>query len=169
MTRSARPGDPQDVGGRAIPPHGGYEEDIRPTTLGPWNPMTTDSNLHEGSHHHNGGEEVRTIISRLDAGTRHRRDSMETNDPGQSTRESCESHYRGIDPNEHRTRRHKYDYDFPPDEKHRKAPYGQMKQVHTQERMHPTRFANAQRDMAGWKEYLAYAVKSPVFSFLCPL
>jgi hypothetical protein len=43
MTRSARPGDPQDVGGRAIPPHGGYEEDIRPTTLGPWNPMTTDT------------------------------------------------------------------------------------------------------------------------------
>ena len=77
--------------------------------------------------------------------------------------------YRGKDPNEHRTRRHKYDYNFPPDENHRKAPYGQTKQIHAQKQMHPTRFTNAQRDMAGWKEYLAYAVKSPVFSFLCPL
>ena len=80
------------------------------------------------------------------------------------TRESCESHYRGTDPNEHRTRRHKYDNDFPPNEKHRKAPYEQMKHVHTQEGMHPTKFANAQRDMAEWNEYLANAVKNPVFS-----
>ena len=86
------------------------------------------------------------------------------------TRESCESHYRGTDPNEHRTRRHKYDNDFPPDEEHRKAPYEQRSKVHTQERMlrwlseHPTKFANAQRDMAEWNEYLANAVKNPVFS-----
>ena len=105
MTRNAGPGDPQDDGGRATSPRSGDEEDIRTTTLGSWNPTITDSTLHEGSPHHNGGEEVWTIINRLGAGTWHGRDEMETNNPGQSTRESCESHYRGTDPNEHGTRR----------------------------------------------------------------
>ena len=122
-----------------------------------------------GSPHHSGGEEIRNVINRLGAGRRHGRDGTRPQDPGQPTRESCESHYNRTDPNEHRTRRHKYDNDFPLDEEHRKAPYEQRSEVQTQERMlrwlseNPTRFANAQRDMAEWKEYLAKAVKNPVF------
>jgi hypothetical protein len=74
-----------------------------------------------------------------------------------------------LNPNEHRTRRHKYDTDLPPDRKHELAPYGQRGDDKAHERMlrwlseDPTKFADAQRDVARWKEYLAKAVKNPVF------
>ena len=52
------------------------------------------------------------------------------------------------------------------------APYEQRGDDKTHERMlrwlseDPTRLADAQRDVAEWKEYLAKAVKNPVFPVL---
>ena len=77
----------------------------------------------------------------------------------------------GTDPNEHRTRRHKYDTNLPPDRKHNRAPDDLVGDDKTHEQMlrwlskDPTRLADAQRDVARWKEYLAVAVQNPVFPF----
>ena len=77
----------------------------------------------------------------------------------------------GTDPNEHRTRRHKYDTDLPPDRRHKRAPHGLIGDNETHEQVlrwlseDPTRFADARGDMARWKEHLAVAVKNPVFPF----
>jgi hypothetical protein len=133
MTENTGPGDPQDKRGRARSPHSNDEEDLRNAALRSWNPKRTDRARHVGSPHHSGGEDLRNVIDRLGAGRRHERGGTRSQDPGQSTRESCESHYRGTDPNEHRTRRHKYDNDFPPDEGHRKAPYEQRREVPTRD------------------------------------
>ena len=92
---------------------------------------------------------------------------------GQSrTREGYEPYSRRTDPNEHRTRRHKYDTGLPlPSRKHELVPYEQRGDDKAHEQMlrwladDPTRFADAQRDVAQWKEYLAEAVKNPVFPF----
>ena len=78
---------------------------------------------------------------------------------------------RGTDPNEHRTRRHKYDTNLPPDRKHSQAPVNLVGDDKTHEQMmqwlskDPTRLADAQKDVARCKEYLAIAVQNPVFPF----
>jgi hypothetical protein len=88
------------------------------------------------------------------------------------TREGYEPYSQGTDPNEHRTRRHKYNTGLPPpNRKLELAPYEQRGEDKTHEQMlrgladDPTRFADDQRDVAQWKEHLAKAVKNPVFPF----
>jgi hypothetical protein len=136
-TEDTGPGDPQGRRGtrRARSPHSDDEEDLRNAALRSWNPWSIERTRHVGSPHHSGGEDLRNVIDRLGAGRRHERGGTRSQDPGQSARESCESHSRGTDPNEHRTRRHKYDSDFPPDDEHRRASYEQRRDVQTQERM----------------------------------
>jgi hypothetical protein len=103
MTENTGPGDPQNKRGRARSPHSDDEEDLRHAALRSWNPKRTDRARHVGPPHHSGGEDLRNVINRLGAGKRHERGETRSQDPGQSTRENCESHYRGTDPNEHRT------------------------------------------------------------------
>ena len=117
-----------------------------------------------------GGEDLRNVIYRLGADKGSERYKAKSQTLGQSrTRESYEPYSRRTDPNEHRTRRHKYDADLPLNRKHKLVPYEQRGDDKTHERMlrwlsdDPTRFADAQRDVARWKEYLAEAVKNPVF------
>jgi hypothetical protein len=135
----------------------------------PWDPQGKRGARREGSPHSSSEEDLRNVIDRLGARKRPGQYKRKSQAPGQSTRERCEPYSRGTDPNEHPTRRHKYDTDLPPDREHRMAPYEQRGNNKTHERMlrwlseDPTRFADAQRDMAEWKEYLAKAVKNPVF------
>jgi hypothetical protein len=149
MTGNTRPGDPQDRKGtrRVRSPHRDNEEDLRNAALRSWNPRDIEGTRHVGSPHRSGGEDLQNVIDRLGAGRRHERGETRSQAPGQSTQERCEPHSRGTDPNEHRTRRHECDNDFPPDEEHRRAPYEQRGDDQTQERMprwlpeNPTRFA----------------------------
>ena len=78
------------------------------------------------------------------------------------TRGRDEPSSRGMDPDEHRTRRHKYDTNPPPDKKRNRTPYRILEDDKTQEQMlrwlskDPTRIADAQRDVARWKDRILF-------------
>ena len=170
-TGDTGPRDPQGKRGtrREGSPHSNSEEDLRNAALRSWNPKGTKGTQREESPHSSGKEDLRNVIERLGARRRPGRYKTKSQATGQSIQERCESRSRGTDPNEHRTRRHKYDTDFPLDREHGMAPYEQRGDDKTHKRMlrwlseDPTRFADAQRDVAEWKEYLAKKVKNPVF------
>jgi hypothetical protein len=90
------------------------------------------------------------------------------------TREGYEPYSRGTDPNEHRTRRHKYDAGLPPpNRKLELVLYEKRGEDKTHEQTlrgladDSTGFADDQRDVAKWKEHLAEAVQNPVFPTFC--
>ena len=135
-----------------------------------WDPQGKGQTRRERSPHSSDEEDLQNVINRLGAENRPGRYKERSQTRGQSgTRESYEPYSRRTDPNEHRTRRHKYDTDLPLDREHELAPYGQRGDDKAHKRMlrwlseDPTRFADGQRDVAKWKEYLAKAVKNPVF------
>jgi hypothetical protein len=136
----------------------------------PWDPQGKKGARHEESPHSSGEEDLRNVINRLGADKRPGRYKAKSQTLGQSrTKESLEPYSRRTDPNEHCTRRHKYDADLPPNREHELVPYGRRGDDKAHKRMlrwlsdDPTRFADAGRDVARWKEYLAEAVKNPVF------
>jgi hypothetical protein len=110
-------------------------------------------------------EDLRDVIE----GLRRKARLQTVNKPESQGREEPSS--QGTDPNEHRTRRHKYDTNLPPDGKHSQAPVNLVGDGKTHEQMmqwlskDPTRLSDVQKDVVRWKEYLAIAVKNPVFPF----
>jgi hypothetical protein len=127
--------------------------------------QSTEGNRRERSPRDDNVEDLRDVID----GLRHKGRSQPKDRSGSRGRDEPSS--RGTDPNEHRTRRHKYDTDLPPDRKHNRAPVNLVGDDKTHEQMlqwlskDPTRLADAQKDVARWKEYLAVAVQNPVFPF----
>ena len=121
-----------------------------------------------------GGEDLRNVIDRLGADKESDQYKAKSQTLGQSrTRESCEPYSRRTVPNEHRKRRHNYDAGSshtPDRERHDQTgsdrAYRQMMRWITDD---PPRLAEAQKDMARWKEYLAEAVKNPVFPFFASM
>ena len=125
-----------------------------------WDPQSEGGTRRERSPHSSDEEDLRNVINRLGAENRPGRYKERSQTRDQSrTRESYEPYSRRTDPNEHRTRRHKYDTDLPPDRKNELAPYGQRGDDKAHKRMlrwlseDPTRFADGQRDVARWEEY----------------
>jgi hypothetical protein len=183
---------------QARPPHGDEEENLRSAALQFRNPRNTVKALQIGS---GGKEVLQKVIMTETGGVRpgahqstegNRRERSPRDDDVKDlrdviegllrkersqpedrsgSREREEPSSRGTDPNEHRTRRHKYDTNLPPDRKHSRAPVNLVGDDKTHEQMlqwlskDPTRLADAQKDVARWKEYLAIAVQNPVFPF----
>jgi hypothetical protein len=136
----------------------------------PWDPQGKRGTRREESPRSSDEEDLRNVINKLGAESRPGRYKAKSQTLNQSrTRESYEPYSQGTDPNEHRTRRHKYDTDLLLDREHELAPYGRRGDDKTHERMlrwlsdNLARIADAQRDVAKWKEYFAKAVKNPVF------
>ena len=128
----------------------------------------------EGSPRSGNEEDLQKVIDRLSADKGADRYKTRNRTLSQSgTRESCEPYSRRTDPNEHRKRRHNYDAGSshtPDRERHDQTgsdrAYRQMMRWIADD---PTRLAEAQKDMARWKEYLAEAVKNPVFPFFASM
>ena len=74
--------------------------------------QSTEGNRREKSPRDDNVEDLRDVID----GLRHKGRSQPKDRSGSRGRDEPSS--RGTDPNEHRTRRHKYDTDLPPDRKH---------------------------------------------------
>ena len=87
------------------------------------------------------------------------------------TREKYDPYSRGTDPNEHRTRRHKYDTGLPPPNRKRElAPYEKRDEDNTRDRMlrgltttQQDRSTDDQGDVAQRKEHLGETVTNPIF------
>ena len=146
MTGDTRPWDPQGKRGtrREESPHSSSEEDLRYAIVRSWDPQGKRGTRREESPHSSGEEDLQNVIDRLGARKGPGRYKTKSQTLGQSRWESCEPYSRRTDPNEHRTRRHKYDADFPPNQGHELVPC-------------------EQRDVTRWEEYVAKAVKNPVF------
>ena len=128
----------------------------------------------EGSPRSGNEEDLRKVIDRLGAdkgADRYKTRNWTLSQSG--TRESCEPYSRRTVPNEHRKRRHNYDFGSSHtrdrewhDQTGSDRAYRQMMRWIADD---PTRLAEAQKDMARWKEYLAEAVKNPVFPFFASM
>ena len=115
-------------------PHTEKMGGLRNIALGSRDPRNVER-TRQARHPHQGGDtDSQGAINSLDTDNWHERGRTKSRNPNRSTQKGYRSHHRKTDPNEHRTRRHKYYKDFPLDGEHKRTFFEHGSETQPQER-----------------------------------